>query len=458
MRDRALVVGAGIAGLLAAGVLVDHFERVTVVERDLLPNGPLPRRGVPQALHVHALLVQGSRVMERLLPGLGTELVAAGADVVDVTNDVLRITAAGAWPRFPSTWMTYACSRTLLEWTIRRRLLHDGKVDLAGSYTATGLLAALGGVRVTGARVRASGGPAAAGGGERELHADLVVDASGRGAGAPRWLEALGLGRPQRTSVTSFLGYASRQYRQPDGLPRTWKSLLLASRPPDLARSAAILPMEDQRWIVTLAGAAPDYPPGDEAGFLAFAHGLPEPVVADAIAFAEPLTPIAVHRGTENRLYHYERLDRWPEGFVVLGDAACALNPVYGQGMTAAALAALTLQRHAGRHLSATGRVPAGFARAFQRELARANEKLWTIATSEDFRFPATVGDGRSWRTRVLHGYADRLLDATPESRRVCASLVAVANLVRPTRSLLSPPTMAAAAIAAARWRARGWR
>jgi 2-polyprenyl-6-methoxyphenol hydroxylase-like FAD-dependent oxidoreductase len=216
------------------------------------------------------------------------------------------------------------------------------------------------------------------------------------------------------------------------------------SRPPENGRSGALLPLEGGRWIVTLAAAGGARPPADDAGFLAFAAGLDDPVIHDAIAGAVPISPIVPYRGTRNRLHHYEEVDRWPEGLVVLGDAACAFNPVYGQGMAAAALAALALDRR----LREGG---PGLARRFQRDLARVNARFWMMATSEDLRHPHTSGAGRGARVRLVHWYTDRLLRLAPSDRAVCLRLAAVANMVSPPTALLAPPVLRALAVAGCR-------
>jgi len=308
----AVVIGGSMAGLLAARVLADHFERVTLVERDRFPDGPEFRKGVPQARHVHVLLSRGFRVLERLFPGVSAELAAAGAPEVDWTGDCGVCTRGGWHPRFLSGIVSRICSRALLEWTIRRRVAARPNVRFLQACDVVELLPAAGGARVRGVRLRWREGPPADldPAEEHELQADLVVDASGRDSRAPRWLAALGYPAPAVTTINSFLGYATRWYRRPAGFQADWKALLLGAGPPEGKRGGIILPVEGDRWFVTITGGGRDYPPGDEAGFLEFARSLRSSALYEAIKDAEPLSPVYVYRRTENRLRQYERLAR----------------------------------------------------------------------------------------------------------------------------------------------------
>lgn len=436
-NGHAIVIGGSMAGLWTARVLADHFDRVTVVERDQLPAGPAIRKGVPQARHIHILLVRGMRVLEQLFPGLEAELAAAGAPRVDWLRDSRTLTATGWLKRFPSDVVTHTCSRAMLEWSIRRRLLANRRIAFLPECDAVGLLAEGGGDRVNGVLIRRRAGNQL--GTPEPLRADLTVDASGRDSKTPEWLRGAGYGEAEETVINSFVGYATRWYRKPAGFAGDWKALFIGSRPPHGTRGGIIFPVEDDTWAVTITGYARDYPPQDEAGYLAFARSLPAPDLYEAIKDAEPLTPIHGYRRTENRLRHYERLPRWPKGFAALGDAVCAFNPVYGQGMTASASAALaldgTLRAARGDLTAATGR--------FQRDLARVNNVPWTLATSEDFRWPTTIGGAPARLTRFMHGYMNRVIPLVREYRPVARTFIEVLHLVAPPVALFKPAVVA---------------
>jgi hypothetical protein len=238
--------------------------------------------------------------------------------------------------------------------------------------------------------------------------------------------------------VNPFLGRGSRLYRPPEGFRPGWKHLYVQSDPPGETRGGVVMAVEGGVWLVTLDGGGGDYPPTDEAGFLEFARSLRSPAVYEAIRDAEPLTPIAGNRAAENRLRHYERLDRWPEGLVVLGDAACAFDPVYGQGMTAAALGAEALGQCLRHHRGRAGRRP-GLGRAFQRRLARVNATPWELSSGSDYRYPGAEGPPPGWAARLSNRYVDGVIRLSTRHAGVRRRVLEVLHLLRPPAALLGP-------------------
>jgi 2-polyprenyl-6-methoxyphenol hydroxylase-like FAD-dependent oxidoreductase len=427
-RDHAVVVGGSMAGLLAARVLTAHFGRVTLLERDRLPAEPVVRPGVPQSRHLHVLWTRGREIVEALFPGLEDTLRAAGAEEVRVPADVLWLTSAGWRERFDVTPLL-SFSRPLLDSAVRSRLTGspDGgraRVDVLDGRRVTGLIPH--GRNVAGVILDGDG----------ELHADLVVDATGRGSRAPAWLAELGYPAPRETRVDPLLGYASRYYAIPPGFDPGWKALYLQADPPATRRTGGLFPQEGGRWICSLSGAGRDYGPTEETAFLEFAKGLRSPVLYEAIRDAEPLTPIVAFRRTANHRRHYERLPAWPRGFVVTGDAACAFNPIYGQGMSVAAVAALALDRC----LRDSG---PGFERRFQRGVARSAAGAWLVATGEDLRYAETEAAPVGLRTRIINAYVDEVVATANVDRRVCERLVHVLALMAAPTSLFAPAVLA---------------
>jgi 2-polyprenyl-6-methoxyphenol hydroxylase-like FAD-dependent oxidoreductase len=268
----------------------------------------------------------------------------------------------------------------------------------------------------------------------RVLEADLVVDASGRGSKAADWLQAAGFAPPEETVVTSFLGYASRIYRRP-ARELGWTGLLVYPTPPESNRGGPVVALEGDRWHVILMGVGRDYPPTDPDEFTAFARSLLVPDVHDAIVGAEPLSPIYGYRNTENRLRRFDRLPRHLERFVVLGDAACCFNPVYGQGMTTAAMAAERLGRCVGEARGA----PLVIARRFQRRLAKLLSVPWSLATGEDFRYPATEGGRATPIMRVLQRYVDAVIRLGVSDAAAYDAFWQVLHMRKQRASLLAP-------------------
>jgi len=338
----------------------------------------------------------------------------------------------------------------LFEGAVLRRLREVPGVTILDRHDVTSLLTSRDARLVTGIALRPLGD---AEGGQQRLAADLVVDASGRGSRAPAWLSDAGYATPTVTHVDPNLGYASRIYHIPEGFGADWKVVMLTSAPPSIPRTGYLFPIEDRQWMVGLMGAAGQHPPTDEDGFAAFTRSLRHPVIAEALAAAEPITPIRGYRGTANRLWRYERMRRWPERFVVLGDAVCAFNPIYGQGMSTAALAAETLDtclREQRRRRGADGSHGTdeldGLARRCQRRLARANADPWMLSTGEDLRYPTTTGMPVSATIRLVHRYLDRVLAATTHDPTIADSFLQVVGLLTRSTSLFTPRVLIAAA------------
>lgn len=434
----AVVMGGSMAGLLAARILADHFTCVIIVERDQLPPHPVHRQGVPQSRHVHVLLARGAQELDRLFPNLGEELQSAGAPRLNWMNDIKWLNFTGWKPRFPAHLVSYGCSRELLEWTVRRRLVESGRIRFEDCCQVTGLLDG-GNGHVRGVTVRRRS-PVQGADEVEDMPADLVVDATGRDSHAPRWLQSLGYAPPEETVINSFLGYASRVYRQPSSPSRDWKGLYIQQTPPTIRRGGVIFPMEDDRWMVMLVGTGRDYPPTDEAGFLAFACSLVDPCIHDAIKDAEPLSPIYGIRRVENRYRHFERLRRRPENFIVLGDAAIAFNPVYGQGMTVAALAAGALNTclHRWKRKRRDGDLT-GLAGYFQTRLSRVLNTPWLLATGEDFRVPEVEGGRPGLSVHLLHRYVDGVMHVATDDRSAHLAVSEVLSLMKPPTALFAP-------------------
>ena len=430
----AIVMGGGVAGLLSARVLADHFERVTIVERDELPIAAAPRHGAPQGRHIHVLWAGGANVIEELFPGILKELVAGGSSALDACRE-LRWFHHGVWKRqVSSTIAMHTQSRPFLEQHIRRRLAVHPRVTFLKPAAVSELCFDAARHHVTGVLVEHRGDVAAT----EKLAADLVVDASGRGSKTPQWLEAMGYGKPPETTVGIDLAYASRSYHIPTDSQRDWKVLAVFAKAPDSKRSGVIFPVEDRRWIVTLAGCLGDHPPGDEDGFLEFARQLDRPDLYEAIQHAEPASSIATYRFPAQLRRHYEQLARFPDGLVVLGDALCSFNPLYGQGMSVCALQARLLGELLQRESSRPDNAFAGLPRRFFKRAKRIVDNPWLLATCSDFLYPETKGR-RPIGTGFLGWYIVQLLELSEHDQTIVTRFHEVLHFLKPPTALFHP-------------------
>jgi 2-polyprenyl-6-methoxyphenol hydroxylase-like FAD-dependent oxidoreductase len=439
MKDaRAVVLGGSLAGMCAARVLSRHFRDVTVVERDALQRTTVGdaehRRGVPQSRHVHALLVRGREELESLFPGFEAAAKRRGAQELDFTSAFHAFRPHGWEPRAPSGFLSLWGSRTLLEASVRERFFAlAADVRLLDATAVRGL-------EVDGSRVKAVLVEREGGGLER-LDADLVVDACGRASKAPEWLSAAGFPLDEETVVDSFGGYASLWLEPPPiaklPLGGNWKGIWIDGDPPRTRRGGVLFPVEGGRWVVTLGGFEGDHPPSDEAGFRAWARTLRSPLLADAIEHAVALSPVHSSRSFTNRMRHYERWSRPLDGFLAVGDAACAFNPVYGQGMTTTAVCAQVLASELQRSDD-----PARLARSFHRAQLRFLGDVWSLATGADFLFPSTTGK-RPRGAALVHPYFVALTETAIEDLSIRRRFGEVLHLLKPPSALFAPDLVA---------------
>lgn len=424
---RAVVIGGSMAGLLAARVLADHYARVTVVERDRLPESADPRPGVPQSRHTHVLVTGGQQALESLLPGLVGELREAGAPWVGVPRDLVQWQAGAWYRRTPATAHLLTGSRPLTEWLIRRRVLADPRVETAQGTEVVGLegdAARVGGVVV---RERGSG----ASQGLRSLIADLVVDASGRSSKAPGWLAAIGAEPPREETLDTGLAYASCVYRaEADDSTDSLGYYIVPN--PGQVHGAVVLPVEDGRTLVTLSGLRGGEPPTDHDGFTDFARRLPDPLVHRWLVKAEPVSAVHGFRNTANIRRRYDRSG--PEGFLATGDALCAFNPVYGQGMAVAALNAVALREALGSR-----RTPG--TRHVQRAVFRSSQQAWGISAGSDKTMPGATGNAAASRAvdRPVNWYLARVQRRAAADPLVGAAFRSALSLASPLTSLFAP-------------------
>lgn len=427
--ERAIVIGGSIAGLLAARALSNHYASVVVLERDGELDSREPRKGVPQANHVHVLLDSGLQALEHYFPGIINEMVGQGVERLAWSEDI-RWFQGGSWKtRQPCGLSSYPQGRVGLERRIRERLLLQPGVELRAGVTALGLLTDPGRQTVTGARIAQDGA-------EADLAADLVVDAAGRGSRALAWLADLGYPAPPSETLPIDLVYVSRVYRRPAG-ERDWKGL--ACHPlPGQPRGGIILPLDSEHWIVTLFGYLGHHPATDEAGFMQFVRELPVPDLYETLSRAEPVSEPVRYAYPQQVRRRYDRAARFPDGFLVTGDALCSVDPVFGQGMTLACKSARLLDRTLA---SAAGRDPSKLRRTFFRDCQRMIEVPWLITLAEALRFPGMPG-ARTPTIRLLQWYTGHVFDLSSQSNDVYRAFLDVMHLTAGPTALFRPAVL----------------
>jgi 2-polyprenyl-6-methoxyphenol hydroxylase-like FAD-dependent oxidoreductase len=421
----AIVIGAGVGGLAAAGALHPFFERVIVLERDHLPEEARPRPSIPQGKHLHILLSGGHRALARLFPGFEFDLSGAGAVRVNVARDQ-RFEMVGYDP-FPQRDLgihSHSLSRPLLEWCILRRVRAlPGVVVDSGSAVQ----------RIVAARGRVVGVVRRRGTHTDELPADLVIDASGRGKLTLDLLAEMGAPGPQVSTVGVDIGYACAVVSLPqDALP--WKQTLTLPTAPHSSRAAMMVATEGGRWIVSACGRAGEYPTADPVELMDFLRSLRTPTIADAFARGERRGDIELFRFPESRWRHFERLPSFPPGLLPMGDAWCRFNPIHGQGMTVAAqqgaVLAEVLQQRAAADPGGLALSPAFFEGA-----SGVVADAWSMSANRDFIYPQTRGERPADFARILQ-FGKALNALAARDADIQKLMSEVRHLLRPSSAL----------------------
>lgn len=429
LGNHAVVLGGSMAGLLAAAVLSEHYRAVTVVERDLLPDEAANRRGVPQGRHVHGLLGRGGQVIDELLPGFLAEWAADGGESLDDGNFARFYVSIGGHlvvrsgiAQQPDAVM-YLSRRPFLEYQVRRRVLALPNVTGLAGHDVVDLTANPAGTRVT--EVTVANREA---GKNRCLTADLVVDATGRGSRTPAFLERIGYQRPPEEHVTMRTCYASQQLTMPS---ESVEPMVVIGAEPGRTTGMFLSHYEHDQWMFTAWGMLGQEPPDDLPGMIAFIEAFAPARIVAALRSAQPVGEVTRHRMPSSQWRRYDKLHRFPDGLLVTGDAVSSFNPVYGQGMTIAALDALALRQ------TLRGGTQ-DLARRYFRAAAKSITVAWRMAAENDLSFPGVTGK-RSLRTRVTNRCADWVLAACESDQLVAERFFRVSNLYDPPSRLARP-------------------
>jgi 2-polyprenyl-6-methoxyphenol hydroxylase-like FAD-dependent oxidoreductase len=428
--EHAVVLGGSVAGMLATRMLAQAYRQVTVIDRDQLTDEPEPRRAVPQGHHIHALLARGQQILADLFPGFTDELAGMGVPIGDFGTSLSWYFNGRMIEKTETGLVCVASGRALLEGWIRGRVRDLPNVVIRDRTDIVGLAADSGGRRIIGARVQSR----SASQGEELIEADLVLDATGRGTRTPKWLAELGYPAVPEERVAMDLTYTTCDFAGPlDFDPIGEDIALVPVATPAMPRGAILARMPD-RYALSLNGILGDRPPTDYEGFLAYARSLPVPEIYKAVRDAEPLGRPVSFRFPASVRRHYERLPAFPEGLLVLGDAACVFNPVYAQGMTVAAIEATVL----GRHLEQGPPRP----QAYLRDIARVIDAPWDMSAGADLGFPDVTGR-RSVKTWLGNAYIPRLQAAAANDARLSEAFLRTAGLVDPPQALMRPGIIA---------------
>lgn len=417
-----MVVGGGIAGMVTARVLADGFDTVTIIERDPLPDEPVARRGVPQARQPHLLWESGRVTLEDLFPGYSEELLSEGGVVVDGRSDLSQYSQGDFLANGSRHFSLYLATRPVYEQLLRRYVFElDGVQIRPGcqfiDYLTDDTAAAVKGIELRNEDAQ-----------REELTADLVIDATGRTSRTAMWLGRHGYSSPPLDKVHIDLVYNATFVQRPADDYRMIGALAEAPR----TRGGAVMPVEGGRWLINMHGMHGDHPPTDAKGFKEFAASLPIPDLKHLLDEYPLVADIDQYPFPANRRYHYENLGRFPEGIVVIGDAIASFNPIYGQGMSVAALEALLLHDV----LATDDRE--NVARRFFDRSAEIIDIAWSMATGADFAFQETRGS-KPRGTDFFNWYLNRLFRKSHTDGALTDAFVRVLMMERPPTSLLRP-------------------
>ena len=427
LKQHAIILGGSLAGLLTARVLSQYYAQVTIVEKDTVHHEPEARKGQPQTRHLHGLLPSGLQVMSGYFTGLLDEIISYGAKVFDFAESMNWYCYGGFRKSFPIDIKSVFISRPLLEHIIRERVLGLSNVRLVDNTTAKHLTTD-DKQKVTGVVTEEK-----LSGRTQSLSADLIIDSTGRGSRAPQWLKELGYEEIEVSEVKVNVGYTTRMYKRDPGDPRGKKWIAYTPQAPAETRFGGAFPIEGDRWMVTVGGWHGDHAPAEDPGYLEFVKSLPNPDIYDIVSKNEPASDFVQYKFPFSIRRHYEKLVRFPAGFLVLGDAISSFNPIYAQGMSSASLQVEVLDK-----MLAGNVAEEELAKVFFKRSKKIIDTIWGLATGEDFRYPLTIG-ARPIGIKLINKYVAKLHRATTKDEVVCGAFLKVMGLLKPPASLFHP-------------------
>jgi len=416
MSLEATVLGASIAGLVTAQLLTARYDKVTLIDRDVFDDPSEIRSGTPQAHHAHILLKRGLTELEVIFPGFKAALIQAGGVEISTTEDLRGLFQMGYLKKFAADVVFVSASRSLLEATLRKFVRANPKIAFVENARVLRLDFPRRSLPLATIEIDKV---------EHTLRPNLLVDALGRSSYTQAALKASGFPIQKKESISPFLGYASRRYRNVT-MPEGFKAAIILAKDPYDPKGGVILPCEDNSAIVTLYGFSKNYPPGDETGFLAFARGLRSHEVYAAIRNAEAISTIKQFRKDENYLIHYGSAGEWPTNFLVVGDAVCSFNPVYGQGISAITMSAQAMAKSLASTPDLQGIVGT---RHIQKSIVGPYKLPWMISLTEDLRWPGTQGKSLTFVEKLNHALTNRIVYGATLDEHICYHYVSVMHM-----------------------------
>ena len=425
-KQHAIVLGGSLTGLLTARVLSQYYTQIIIIEKDTVHREPEARKGQPQTRHLHGLLPSGLQVMSRYFTGLLDEITSNGAKVFDFAASMNWYCYGGFRKSFHIDIKSVSISRPLLEHIIRERVLALSNVRLVDNTTAKHLT--IDKQKITGVVIEEK-----VSGRTESLSADLIIDCTGRGSRTPQWLKELGYAEIEVSEVKVNVGYTTRLYKRDPADPRGENWIAYTPEAPAETRFGGAFPIEGDKWMVTVGGWHSDHAPAEDHGYLEFVKSLSNPDLYDIVSKNEPASEFVQYKFPLSIRRHYEKLRRFPVGFLVLGDAISSFNPIYGQGMSSASLQVEVLDK-----MLADNVAEKELAKVFFKRSKKIIDNIWGLATGEDFRYPLTIGS-RPPGIKLINKYVGKIHRATIKDEVVCGAFLKVMALMKPPASLFHP-------------------
>lgn len=425
-NNKAIIIGGGISGKLAARVLSDFYKEVVILERDHEPAGPSPRKGAPQGEHLHALLHAGEYGLEELFPGITEEFYRGGAVKINSTMDLAWF-HHGVWKlRYDGLYSTTLQTRPHLEWQIEQYSKKIPNIAFHYNQVVQDFLYNEAKNRIIGVQLK-----------DGSLLADIVVDATGVSSLTSSWLDKRRIAVPNE-KVEINLSYISKQFQLSKKNDREWKIKLVYPNPPHEKMGGTISKVEDNRYIVTLMGYHDAINDKEvlksDQSFVELAKKLPKQDIYQEIQEATPISKTSLYRVPHIIWRRFDKVENLPNGLLLIGDTFCRIDPVFGQGMSIAILETLALQKLLQKHQRELYKVPA----AFHKKAVKIIAPIWNMVITEDFRYPATKGK-RPFGLSIQQWYAKNIFLLSSQNQAVYDSFIKVMNLVRPITSLMKP-------------------